>query len=447
MKIFIIDDTPAKHEWLNLVIKKLNEMDKTVESGFGLDATSSTEKVQNSESLYQALLAQDSIYLVDLDLNESVTVREDFENRLKKCGENWAIETVKRFDNLKYNSEYSPLLGLCRKYSYAIRFLLAAKELKRPVMLISGLGSADDIQTIIDCNLASGNIPRVPSASPKDSQPNDQFISSSVKKILTLIGDPLSKLMTLTKLWFSLNIEHGWKSCEEHGLPHNVNWGKFGLDEHEACVRKVFPWLPNNCGWWKNDTVATSFHNCLKDTIGFHAQWMGDCSGRPLPLGGAYLIFLYALAHQFPNQLEKFVVKDWGVFVLPDNYAKPISFLPPQEKSDAERSVRALYDFFSAILPMQLDSKTLGIMSIIPPNNTSSFQLKLDWNKAQQDECTATMRSLVEDGFSNSKLELPKGKTIGCFLRFLISSQVLKSGIGINGLMILDNKGLLTVGK
>jgi len=130
--------------------------------------------------------------------------------------------------------------------------------------------------------------------------------------------------MTPTKLWFSHNIENGWKSCEKHGLPHNVNWEKFGLDEHEACVRKVFPWLPNNCGWWKNENVATSFHNCLKDTIGFHAQWMGDCSGRPLPLGGAYLIFLYALAHQFPNQLEKFVVKDWGysfcLIIMPSLY-------------------------------------------------------------------------------------------------------------------------------
>ncbi|MFI3219476.1 MAG: hypothetical protein QX189_10195 [Methylococcales bacterium] len=260
-----------------------------------LDVTSSTE----SKDLYQALLAKDSIYLVDLDLSESATVRDDFENLLQECGENWAIEAVRRFDNLKYDNEYSSLSALCRQYSYAIRFLLAAKELKRPVMLISSLGSAEAIQTIIDCNLASGNIPRVPSASPRDSQPNDNFISSSVKKIYSLIGDPLSKLMTLTKPWFSHNIELGWKSCEEHGQPHNVNWEKFGLDEHEACVRKVFPWLPNNCGWWKNENVATSFHNCLKDTIGFHAQWMGDCSGRPLLLEVLILFFSMLLLINF----------------------------------------------------------------------------------------------------------------------------------------------------
>ncbi|MFI3219477.1 MAG: hypothetical protein QX189_10200 [Methylococcales bacterium] len=71
---------------------------------------------------------------------------------------------------------------------------------------------------------------------------------------------------------------------------------------------------------------------------------------------------------------------------------------------------------------MKQDSKTLGIMSInIPANNTSSFQLTLNWSKEQRDECAATMRSLVEDGFSNSMIPLSKGKTIGCFLRFLIS--------------------------
>ncbi|MFM8442777.1 MAG: hypothetical protein ACKN9W_05455 [Methylococcus sp.] len=453
MKVFYFEDSPVKQEWFYLVVQKVNELldgDK-IESGFGNDARSSVSCLENPNILFQALKEDNSIYLVDLDLgsSENRETRGALQKLLSENGEAWATNTIVKF---RESDEFNEL----KRYPIATLILLAAKELGRPVLLVSSLGAAAHVDMIIQLGLASNNVSRTPNASPQE-YPSDaringltseEFITKWANQILALIGEysPISRLRKSTLHWFSLKFDK-WTSFEDHGLPHDFDLTEFSLENYGGYLKKTFDWLPRSCNWWKTEKEALSLHECLKSTLGDFAQWMGKTPIYPLPLGGAYFVFLYTLAQYFPNDVDRFLVEDWSIFTAPnkDGFPIPKVFLPPQEKDDANRSVQALYDFFLAIIQLKGKPQNLGVADHkFFPNY---FRLEMDWSKPEKIECAKVMRTLVTDGFSNSMIMMPKAKTTGAFLRFIISSQVSKSGMGSCGVISLDEDGFLTIGS
>jgi len=128
---------------------------------------------------------------------------------------------------------------------------------------------------------------------------------------------------------------------------------------------------------------------------------------------------------------------------------RPYPFLPSQERADAERSLRALYELFVAILPLKGNERRLAIegASEPPTEGHEFFRLKLNWSEHQIRECTETLRSLVSGGFSNEVIDLKPSKTTGAFLRFVISAQVRKAGMGKVATISLDEEGWLKLGR
>ena len=133
-----------------------------------------------------------------------------------------------------------------------------------------------------------------------------EITSAWAIKILALL-DPLEHIRAATAEWFRKSRSIGWISYERDGLPHNLDEVTFDGDGYRDCVRKALPWIPETCSWWLDYKNVRALHECLKTLMGNTAPWMGNDPRRGLSLGGAYLVFLIALAHCFPREIVRYV--------------------------------------------------------------------------------------------------------------------------------------------
>jgi hypothetical protein len=465
MRVYMIEDGIDKQKWFLLMLRKANVLAADVglgvsfESGFGDDAFRSSQICSRTPShLMESLRAPDAIYLVDLKLLESPEDRGGLLVLMQEAPEVWAQRAARKYLQLAPEPTVDTALGqtlsglasTAEQYALSTLLLLAAKELGRPVLFVSTQGSWGDVTNIKEAGLATVPSEAFPSTDPElcEEQKKQAYILNWAKRIIAMVN-PLDRLRVVSANWFKLGVETGWQSTATDGLPHDPDpeWQRLTLAEHRECVGQAFPWSPES--WWRNTKLAEALHRCLKASVGYHAQWMGEDPRYGLCLGGAYLLFLLAIAQKFPESVYEFLVVDWNAFTFSVNdYMRPIPFLPSQESEDADRSVRTLYELFCTILPLKDRPEQLAVAGIEGPfNGQAYFRLKLKWSVEQIAECTATINSSIEDAFTKDYLTLPRGKTVGAFLRFLICSQSRRVGMGAIGSIALDKDGWLRVGR
>lgn len=450
MKVFMIDNNLNKQNWFLLILEKLNGLARerglniAFEAGLGSNVEEAGEKARDAVEIFAALRESNAIYLLDITLEEDEEQGPALLAKLQQSGDPAMVAGAEKYQAIR--AAGNGLAGIAKKYPLMLLALLCCRT--RPTMLVS----TDTVNSIVtkvkQSGLAKVAYDGFPDDDPKRTDPESRtkIVREWAEYILALL-DPLDLLKNRTGNWFSKEIGSGWRSAALDGLPHNPNWAQFDRTQHMATVKDVLHWAPDS--WWENDEKASVLHECLKHIIGRHAEWMAEGGDRELCLGGAYLVFLLALAQRFPGELPRFLAADWKPFALVQGgTAKPTFFLPSQWQADAERSIRALYAFFSAVIPLKSDQQKLGVTEIsLPATDKPFFRLKLDWAATELSACGSAIGRMVDTGVATETLPLPQAKTTGAFLRFSLTSCVRKRGLGPVGTVSIGRDGWLRVGR
>jgi hypothetical protein len=463
MLVYFIDNNWNKQIWFTEILRMANQIsgDSGISfmSGFGEDPRVARDRSCQPTQVLDALKANDALYLVDLGMPANDLQLQggpDLPDLFQQEGGLFARALFELQELIKPHGE--PEIELAAQdpdNHWGLLIICYCRLAEKTTMLVSTDGKAAYAEAVKFHRLATVTPAGFPFGSFELASPTNReiYLQKWATEILRLaLSDPLARLRAQTKNWFRFAPDRGWRSTEESGLPHDHD---ITLDlNYSQFLSEVLPWLPSSCGWWTDKGRTVALHQCLKSSVGYHAQWMGGAPINPLSLGGAYLIFLIALGKVFPGKVNDFLVPHFGVFMQAGSPLKPLAFLPSQEQVDAERTVRALYEFFSSIIHLKEANasqlgrpREIGLERIEPlREGATHFRLKVKWTPDQIAECAASLRSTVEEGFSIEKIDLPRGKVIGSFLRFLISSQVRKKGMGPVGTISLDDFGWLKVG-
>ncbi len=446
--VYMIDDNPAKQQWLIEFLKAANDKARkrrlgvTLIPAFGNDADAASVIATNPDKIWQALHDSDGIYLVNLGLPPEA--RGLIDKIFRASEERLAKATVTYYDELvKKGGQAAQVL---HKYPVAPHILHYCKLTNKPTLYVSTDVIGSDTQEIVNCGLAK----RVDAGFP--NQPLDQYATTEKERyiegwserILALL-DPWDRVADATRDWFTKNIGADWKSFEADGLPHDLGLGDgFSLEGHKESVKAVFDWCPDT--WWADRDKARALNECLKTVVGAHAQWMGFIRNKPLSLGGAYLVFLMAVAQKAPQQVQKFCIDDWRCFC--SKTGVPIPFLGSQDQDAARRSLRALYAFFLQIV-LRKDDTTPGIKELKGPSpGHPYFSIKLDWLDEDLGRLAQGVRAAVTSRLDPQPNQpLGGGNTVSALLRFIYASKVGVSGFGALGTIRLDDDPNKTVDK
>lgn len=452
IKIFMLDDTTFKQKWFFKILDYLNSIENGIcfEAGYGTDETVFTEKVC-PKIIYDSLCVENSIYFVDLNLEETDEEAADLIEMIDVSQYDWANRTIEEYKSII--DEQCPLYELKLNYPIATIVLIAAKHKGCPSLLVSteaskkriGCIGGSDLDVVVPSDV-------FPDDDPDTSRNKQDRLKKWASYILALIDDPITHLRKTTKNWFEGQASAGseW-DYSNSGLPHDLNNSAAkNLRGHEDCVRKAFHWLPPNLPWWKDLESARKLHECLKHTVGSCTMWMGSTPRYSLCLGGAYFLLLIAISNDFIHEVVEFSTIDWGDFI--DKNGIPIDFLPVQTSVYAERSVRFLFEFLSSIVTLK-NSYELGLDDIIfpePGEGKYFFKLHLKWTADQLREFSKKLAvdidAILLPVADNSSPILSKSQTVPQFLRFLLSSQVANCGFGSAGTITLDRFGYLRIG-
>jgi hypothetical protein len=278
---------------------------------------------------------------------------------------------------------------------------------------------------------------------------SDEDLTTAHEHALTLISllDPLQMVQAVTARWFSTDLgdKHDYIAA---GLPHG--WNEDRADDHKACVKRLWGWAPDN--WW-NKTNASAFHECLKNSFGHHAGWMGNKADRPLTLAGCYLLFLLAAEQKAQSEIRRFLIDDWTVFCLD---GKPVPFLNHQERPLAEATVRALFDFFLEIVSHRDHQNRLGVDGWAPPTREARhFGLHVSWDELGRNQFAVKVNQRLRGIAQCGPTELYESKATAHFLRFMLLSQGALHGAGSpSGIWFADDpdgfddeRGWLWIGR
>lgn len=485
--VYMIEDKKEKQACFIKVLDYANRLapglgfKEGFSEGFGREPVAARKASLTPARLWEALEDEKGIYLVDLDLEDSgegPSVK-GFLDRFDDESDPDYVAVSEQFAELREANARNPIVATAlEKFDVAVHILLYCKQKQKPTLLVSTQPRGDFISAVRRLNLATSADDGFPSWDPDKNSVPEPTLNQWAQLILAL-PDPLNRVRGSTDTWFSRKFDAGWRSLKEDGLPHDMNgWTRVSVEQHRDYVKSVFPRFPDQ--WWGDKTKASALHECLKTVVGAHAQWMGHIGDKPLSLGGAYLLFLLALWQKSSESTNMFLVKDWTCFMtLKNTKRSPVAFLGYQEDSEsAEWSVRSLYEFFLHMICLK-DGRTLGLSSLKPPEKGKPyFSLKLKWPDEDFRQIAGGLRTKVGDVFKVSRqgqialheeddiaseneqgradyLALPKSKTVGAFLRFLVASQIRDRGFGAKGAIRLENdldggaddKGWLKVGQ
>ncbi len=463
MKVYMVDDTVTKQQRVINILRHLNNRAEhsamSIEAGFGTDADSAVDRCRDPQELLEVFLHEThAIFLVDLNLgvvgDSHLRLMEDLRAAADSPPPNMPGDralalgrALEKYQRAAVGNEQLALI--VREYPLAIFVMVLAKEVGFPAILTTTYAREAEIHVIAEREKLAIRPPRAiysEQLDVSDATGHEKDLIELWCAKLSEFVNPFDRIRGATAGWFSKGTGIGWRNWQAHGLPHNADWKELPLTAHRECVQRVFPWYPEK--WWADERKANAFHECLKGTYGDHAAWIGRGEqGRPFPLGGAYLIFLEALYRRFPEKLTPFLLDDWSLFTKQgENPPPPLPFLPSQPIVDAGRSIRALFQFFDSIIPLQGEEMRLGVTQIEPPSpRHAHFRLKLDWTPAQLEKCGQTMMRCAQQAFDGT-LNLGEQKTVGSFLRFVIASQVHTDGLGTSSTLTLEN-GWLRIGR
>lgn len=455
-KLYMIDDKETKHEWFLKIITAARASLPTgvsLVAGFGDDAATSRNNATSPECLAKALQDPEGIYLVDLVLlrdgersdRDPAGIIDLFDKAASASNENRAVKAFRAAAAKEGSVE--------GKHQAALLVLHYCKIAGKKAVLVSTDAQGADVNDVVDNKLAIRPKMGFPYKTGYTNTESTTLTSAWVAELKGLLQDELECLASESKVWFSKNVGTGWTSLEAHGLPHETNWTAVSLADHKRCVRSLLPWLPEGCPWWEDADRTGALHEVLKATVGAHAEWVSESGKYSLPLGGAYLFFLMVVARTWSERVAGFIVPDWRLFCEADNPSLPKPFCPPQSQIDAERTVRALYDLFGAILPLhqgqqeQSSSACAATQIEFPTPHQSYFRVKLSWKPNDRQNCAKEVARLVNAGFASRTLGLGAGTTVGSILSFTTASQVRREGFGPVGCVALDDQGWLKVGR
>jgi hypothetical protein len=395
MKAFMINDNLHEQQWFARVLAEANQqhVDDTIELGWGDDADKATASSVTGQNIFDALMEENAIYIVDLNLGESDAEAAGLDRLLRTSHESWAVRASEQYHMLRDRGR-DHLSDVCASHPIASMVLLASRLRHSPTILTSNEGKGSRIAAIREANWALDYWALFPRENPAQLSESEvgEIIKVWANRLLSLL-DPLRQLCRHTKSWFKSNPDNGWR-YDRDGLPHNLVGGALAdLVGHELCFRRAFRWLPEKVGWWRSQEQALAFHEVLKHSVGHHASWMGIGKRNPFPLGGAYLLLLIAIGRRFPNKVEPWCQIDWTRFI---EHGLPISFLPSQELEDAERAVRCLFEFFSEVVVLKVPAASLpelGVSDIkVPEPGQRAFEVSLAWSTSQIEKFIADLR-------------------------------------------------------
>ena len=440
MKIFLLDDTPAKHEALPFGLTAVNEQMKArglpgmhISAGFET-AHEAIDALADAPKLWQLLHCPDALFLIDLKLIDQDPENPRFFNSAREFTKLIAPKEVSdEFDRL-----YTTTPPAERKNDtvLSLKLICAAKALKKPFIMVSTLGEYGTIQALTRCKLVDDNV-----ILPETDDP--AAFGDFAEHILQHL-DPITSLRAKTEGWFSGHEAHHWQTGPTHGFFDGNPGGELGLQRLPALVRSVFPWFPETP--FPDVAAASAFHQALKTFCGGGgAQWSG---GRHrLSLGGAYLLLLYAMQTRHAESLYespgKFLL-DFRDLLDRQSVLRP--FLPEQPPLFAEVTFRALFSLFLGIVTNE-DSKSCAISSIGFERDSGAVRVVLTWSPAHTQRLAERAAETIGQGFhglrDNGTFRFSTAQTSGAMLRFVLASQVRERGFGAPGRVIIEGNGLL----
>jgi hypothetical protein len=436
MRVYFFDDREAKQESFLKALSLTNRLAQKasgIEGQFsdGFEGAGTKILKQPGALLRAATSGSDAVCLIDLDFPEHFQVTAQIWESIPATRH---AEVERLFLQLKEAPGYD------KNFSLGVTLLCVCFVWKTPAIIVSTRGFAGLIASIVALG-ALGNI----------VWPDDKGLSEDdprirqVAEILLGFIEPLTAIEAKTGTWFQY---YDW---QPGALPHDYQVVGSTPERHMEVVRQVFPWFPRS--WWgvgaseetaaENESRIVDLHETLKTLCGHYASWMAASSGRPLSIGGAYLLLLLAMKQQFPNWPTK--ARESDIFV-PAMSLFPLQrwFLPPQEHDDAKRTVTALFSLFRMIIPVKdtLPAEC-AIEKISLLSDQSGFRVRLGWTESQRKAMGEALSSHIKN--NEDMVRTPSGKVIGALLRFNAASQVSKGGFGSPGTVFLSANGDLTV--
>lgn len=425
MNVYMVEDNPHKQRHLLSILDTGNRLAKesgiseTLVPGFGGDPDTASRAHNDPKKLVNALEDPTAVYLVDLTLkperlSESAML-EAFRDELRAKKTSWCDSALKHFDTLATSDTYE-VRDASEKCRLAVQFLCCCHAAEKPAIIASTetIGMYIDTITRLDLAGALGSFPSAPQGTP------DPAVLEMWASAILGLSDELGRIKTRTTRWFELPYEEPWQDI--WGLPHDLE--SLDLEQHKRIVRSVLPWAPDS--WWSSRDCAKALHNCLKSTLGYHAQWtskLDTANVRPLCLAGAYLLLLVSVAQRYPGKFGDLVPTDWTAFVSDD---KPIAFLPSQLHLDAAATVQSLFDFYCLIRTPKSGNVTKpGIRSVaMPTKGRRYFTFQLDWQDSEVDSFLSQFTTRISEGVKARAVELPPAKASATLLRFQIASLI-----------------------
>lgn len=444
MKVYLVDDSPERHQRLITIVKHLHELTgSSVEPGFGNDAPSALRRCVDPGELAGIFQNEnDAIFIIDLVLlNASHEAADTLIDELTRLagdepGAARSLALLEAIDEYQKAKSGGKLRGLSARFPLPVLVMILARRLKFPSFLTSTQAEGEDIETIVIEELAAMS-PRPLYKEKREKRHEDDLITIWCTALSKHLKHPLDQLNERTAGWFSDQAPLGAPG-------HNRDESK--VEAHKSCIKGVLPWAPDT--WWSDREAAEATHQCLKNGIGDHAAWIARGEdGREFTLASAFLIFQIVLHRRFPEHMGSLLVSvvDWKPFIQPAKDASMLlPFLPPQNPPDARRSVQALYEFFDAIISFDTDPNRLAVTQVTGPSPTRhSFGLKLAW-ASQVGNLSEAMRTFAETSLDNLRVPAA-GKTLGAFLRFIVASQVRRAGLGTIGTISIDGQGWVRI--
>lgn len=456
IKAIMIDDTKEKQQWFFAIIDHLNETKADHGMSFSTlwtDPVTAAMASKTAGAVMLALQQSNAVYLIDLKLGEHEQEVASLMGMLSTAKQSWAVGVVDTFERIRRDKS-NQLGSVFDKHKMGSLVLLSTGRMQAPTMLVSTQAEGDDIEVVAESGYATITHKRFPYRASPDAEPETSrksLISEWGRRILGLL-DPFATIRLATESWFTVNPGAGWNSYERNGLPHNLEASAINAHQHKQCVRKVFKWIPDGVTWWDSNDTMVAFHEALKTFVGAHSQWMGSVADRPLSLAGAYWIVMTAISVRAPNQVGRFLVKNWQCFFFAQNTSADgnatdgrfvakncIPFLPPQGANAAKRTVQSLYELLLGLV--NRNDGEFGFSDFLPPGDGRPYlSVKLSWTPEDVTDLCNAISGRAAQAFEQNPVTLPSGKATGAFFRFLIASQAASHGFGSRGVVRLENE-------
>jgi hypothetical protein len=354
-----------------------------------------------------------TIYLIDMDLTglAGSTAEQNRNFAAELCSlartpeilgnDVLSFQTIRKELELDLARDHEDSLD---KYAVALLMICLCISLRVPCMLLThaaSLGLARtltrfihrhlDLRGIDPDRLSTAGINSIAGIKGKDDLYDQGEAERMALTIRTLtIRDPLERLEAATRDWFRDHDGAVPHAFEIRMDPREANF-KSRLFDYRRVIRSAMPALHSSLfGEWQGIPkfaleAALRLHADLKSLVGTAACSTAGSIGRPMTLGGAFLLFAYAVGEHMGNTIANELIYN----TLAEQHADDIwkkglgcfcdnPFLSPQEWDGARSTREILFRIFEEIIAPREDKHTATPSVSVAPNGRA-FRVRLGW--------------------------------------------------------------------